>query len=150
MNKGTIAEITKAKTTHHGYYIKSSSQFHLCVCPGVWTMNSVKKKEHFLFVFPMIECHKWGTSKGLLDEWKDCQSSSLVQTHGDISFLYITFCDMSDISCKCEPLLMDVHITDLLSFHLLVFLPWESPHHHEKKPLLPPFYHLKFILAVAS
>ena len=30
---------------------------------------------------------------------------------------------MSDISCKCEPLLMDVHTTDMLSVHLLVFLP---------------------------
>lgn len=84
-------------------------------------MNSVKKKEC------IATCFLWQSdTKEALENVCSMSESKLslpplFKIHRYIYFIYIAFYDMRGMACKCEPLLMDVLIVDMLSFHLIFF-----------------------------
>lgn len=82
-------------------------------------MNSVKKKERIATSF----LWQSDTKEALENVCSMSESElSLPPLFKIERYIYIAFYDMGGMACKCEPLLMDVLIVDMLSFHL-IFLP---------------------------
>ena len=84
----------------------------------MWTVNSVKKKECIATSF----LWQSDTKEAVENVCSMSESKLSLPPLFKIIYIDIAFYDMGGMACKCEPLLMDVLIVDMLSFHL-IFLP---------------------------